>query len=168
MFSLLFLSDYAIKRDQRTNAMRYINEVDGLKVVMSLRDLNELVDELRMLTMPPVLAGLERLGAPAWFIARQLAVPEQALSHWQTGTAFLTVDRQSNLCKLLEQAIRMYEVILQEYLSDTSERPFYEIGVLQEHIRCAHKLLNIQRRLIEAGKPISLPPESEEPESSES
>jgi hypothetical protein len=145
--------------------MRYINDVDGLNVVMSLRDLNELVDELRMLTMPPVLAGLERLNAPAWFIARQLAVPEQALSHWQAGSVYLTTDRQSNLCKLLEQAIGMYEEILVEYRSNCSELPFYEIGVLQEHIRCARKLLNMQRELLEAGKPKLVKPEFEESES---
>jgi len=147
--------------------MRYINEVDGLKVVMSLRDLNELVDELRMLTMPPVLAGLERLDAPPWFIARQLAVPEQTLSHFQAGTAYLTADRQSNLCKLLDQAIGMYEKILNGQLNDDSERPFYEVGVLQEHIRCARKLLNMQRDLLEAGKPKSPVPAPEDAESPE-
>ncbi|HIJ95502.1 MAG TPA: hypothetical protein HPP94_07165 [Desulfuromonadales bacterium] len=147
--------------------MRYINEVDGLKVVMSLRDLNELVDELRVLTMPPVLAGLERLNAPAWFIARQLAVPEQTLSHWQTGLVYLTADRQSNLCKLLEQAIGMYEKILADDQNDNNKRPFYEIGVLQEHIRCARKLLNMQRDLLEAGKPKLVKPDFEESELSE-
>ncbi len=136
--------------------MRYLNEVDGLKVVLSLRDLNELVDELRMITMPPVLAGLERLDAPAWFIARQLAVPEMSISHWKAGKVKLTTDRQVNLCKMLELGIKIYEEVLKGYESKTIECPFYEIDVLKEHIRCAEKLLFIQREIIAANKPTAL------------
>jgi len=140
--------------------MRYINEVDGLKVVLSLRILNELVDELRMLTMPPVLAGLERLDAPDWFIARQLAVPEMSISHWKAGKVKLTADRQINLCKMLEQGIKIYEDVLTGYENDNIDRPFYEIGVLNEHIRSAEKLLGIQREIIAAGKPEALLPDA--------
>ena len=130
--------------------MKYLNEVDGLKVVMSLRDFNELVDELRTLTMPPVLAGLERLDATDRFIAGQLAVPEKTVSDWKSGTVRLTADQQVRLCSVLERGLQIYEDILAGYESDDSERPFYEIGVLEEHIRCAGKLLSIQRELIAA------------------
>jgi hypothetical protein len=136
--------------------MRYINEVDGLKVVLSLRDLNELVDDLRMFTMPPVLAGLERLDAPAWFIARQLAVPESSITHWKSGTVNVSTDRLINLCKMLEQGIETSREVLAEYENNSIERPFYEIGVLKEHIRCAEKLLNIQREMISASRPKAL------------
>jgi hypothetical protein len=132
--------------------MRYIDEIDGLKVVLSLRDLNEIVDDLRTLTMPPVLAGLERLDAPVWFIARQLAVPEMSISQWKAGKGNLTTGRQVSLCKILERGIKICEEILVGYESDNVDRPFYEVGVLKEHIRCAEKLLNIQRDMIAACK----------------
>ena len=142
--------------------MRYINEVDGLKVVLSLKDLNEIVDDLRILTMPPVLAGLERLDAPDWFVARQLAVPEMSLLHWKTGRANLTTDRQINLCKILEQGIEIYLNVLTGYENDGIDRPFYEIGVLKEHIRCAVKLLNLQRKIIAEDKTRKLHPDTPE------
>ena len=128
--------------------MKYLNEVDGLKVVVSLRDFNELVDELRTLTMPPVLAGLERLDATDRFIAGQLAVPEKTVSDWKCGTVRLTADQQAHLCSLLERGLQIYGDILAGYEDDDSERPFYEIGVLEEHIRCAGKLLSMERELI--------------------
>lgn len=128
--------------------MKYLNEADGLNVVVSLRDFNELVDELRMLTMPPVLAGLERLDATDKFIAGQLAVPEETVPSLKSGTVTLTTAQQVRLCAILERGIKIYEDILAGYESDESERPFYEIGVLEEHIRCAYKLLAIQRELI--------------------
>jgi hypothetical protein len=132
--------------------MRYINEVDGLKVVISLSDLNELVDDLRTLTMPPVLAGLERLDTPDWFIARQLAVPEKSVTQWKAGSVNLTTDRQINLCKMLESIIQKYADVLTEYENDNVDRPFYEVGVLKEHIRCANKLLILQREMLSANK----------------
>jgi hypothetical protein len=134
--------------------MKYLNEADGLNVVVSLRNFNELVDELRMLTMPPVLAGLERLDATDKFIAGQLAVPEEAVPSLKSGTVTLTTAQQVRLCAILERGIKIYEDILAGYESEESaeseesERPFYEIGVLEEHIRCAYKLLAIQRELI--------------------
>jgi hypothetical protein len=130
--------------------MKYLNEVDGLSIVMSLKDFNELVDDLRMLTMPPVLAGLERLDATDRFIAGQLAVPEHTVSDWKSGTATLTADQQARLCNMLERGLKIYEDILAGYDSEDSERPFYEIGVLEEHIRCAGKLLALQREPIAA------------------
>ncbi|MFZ4855303.1 MAG: hypothetical protein ACOYL3_02805 [Desulfuromonadaceae bacterium] len=130
--------------------MKYLNEVDGLSVVISLRDFNELVDELRMLTMPPVLAGLERLDATDRFIAGQLAVPENTVSDWKSGTVRLTADQQARLCTMLERGLHIYEDILAGYDIEDSERPFYEVGVLEEHIRCAGKLLALQRELIAA------------------
>jgi hypothetical protein len=135
--------------------MRYINEVDGLKVVMSLSDLNDIVDELRLLTMPPVLAGLERLDAPIWFIARQLAVPEMSILDWKCGKGQLTTGRLISLCKILELGIKIYEELLTEYESDNIDRPFYEIGVLKEHIRSANRSLAMQREMIVASKPVS-------------
>ena len=137
--------------------MKYLNEADGLKVVVSLRNFNELVDELRMLTMPPVLAGLERLDATDKFIAGQLAVPEETVPSLKSGTVTLTTAQQVRLCAILERGIKIYEDILAGYESeesDESERPFYEIGVLEEHIRCAYKLLAIQRELIAASDSI--------------
>ncbi len=130
--------------------MKYLNDVDGLKVVLSLKDFNELVDELRMLVMPPVLAGLERLDATDQFIAAQLAVTEVTVSDWKTGRAKLPLDRQITLCKMLERGLHIYEDVLAGYEADTAERPFYEIGVLKEHIRCAGKLLVAQRRVVAA------------------
>ncbi|HIJ89036.1 MAG TPA: hypothetical protein HPP97_15380 [Desulfuromonadales bacterium] len=130
--------------------MKYLNEADGLNVVISLRDFNDLVDELRMLTMPPVLAGLERLDATDRFIAGQLAVPEQTVSEWKSGTVTLTAAQQARLCNMLERGLKIYEDILAGYDVDESERPFYERGVLEEHIRCAGKLLALQRDLIAA------------------
>ncbi len=130
--------------------MKYLNEVDGLSVVMSLRDFNELVDGLRTLTMPPVLAGLERLDATDRFIAGQLAVPEHTVSEWKSGTVRLTADQQARLCNMLERGLKIYEDILAGYDVEDSERPFYEIGVLEEHIRCAGKLLALQRQLMAA------------------
>ena len=128
--------------------MRYLNGTDGLEVVLSLMDLNDIIDEFRMLTMPPVLAGLERLDAPIGFIAKQLGVPEISVEYWQTGKRKLPVDRQVRLCEMLEQGIKLYEDVLAGYESDNIDRPFYEIGVLKEHIRSAKKLLNIQREMI--------------------
>jgi hypothetical protein len=133
--------------------MRYINEVDGLKVVLSLSDLNDIVDELRILTMPPVLAGLERLDAPVWFIARQLAVPEMSITHWKSGRVKLATGLQISLCKMLELGIEIYEDVLAEYENDNIDRPFYEIGVLKDHLRSAEKLLYMQREIIAASKP---------------
>ena len=138
--------------------MRYLNEANGLEVVLSLRDFNELVDELRMFTMPPVLAGLERLDATDRFIAGQLEVPDVTVAHWKTGKARMTQYQQTILCTILERGIMIYENILEEYENDNVERPFYEIGVLKEHIRCADKLLNIQREIIEVNKTGSLRP----------
>jgi len=136
--------------------MRYLNTPDGLEVVLSLTDFNELVDELRMFTMPPVLAGLERLDATDAFIAEQLAVPEITVSQWKTGKERLTVVQQAFLCNMLERGLKIYRDILAGYESDTVERPFYEIGVLKEHIRCANKLLALQRKLMAADKPDTL------------
>ena len=133
--------------------MRYINEVDGLKVVLSLSDLNDIVDELRILTMPPVLAGLERLDAPVWFIARQLAVPELSILQWKSGKGKLTTGLQISLCKMLELGIVIYEDVLTGYENDNIDRPFYEIDVLKDHLRCAEKLLYMQREIIAATKP---------------
>ncbi len=132
--------------------MKYLNDVDGLKVVLSLKDFNELVDELRMLSMPPVLAGLERLDATDQFIAAQLAVTEETVSDWKTGRVKLPLDRQVVLSKMLERGIHIYVDVLAGYEADTAERPFYEIGVLKEHIRCAEKLLQFQRRIIAASE----------------
>jgi hypothetical protein len=133
--------------------MRYINEVDGLKVVLSLSDLNDIVDELRILTMPPVLAGLERLDAPVWFIARQLAVPEMSILQWKSGRGKLTTGLQISLCKMLELGIEIYEDVLTAYENDNIDRPFYEIGVLKDHLRSAEKLLYMQREIIAKSKP---------------
>ncbi len=130
--------------------MKYLNDAEGLKVVLSLKDFNELVDDLRMLIMPPVLAGLERLDATDQFIAAQLAVSEVTVSHWKTGKIKLPLDRQVTLCKMLARGIHIYEDVLAGYEADSAERPFYEIGVLKEHIRCADKLLTIQRGVISA------------------
>lgn len=140
--------------------MRYLDGADGLEVVLSLVDFNELVDELRMLTMPPVLAGLERLDATDSFIAMQLAVPEETVSQWKAGKATLTIDQQVDLCTLLERGLKIYEDILAGYENDSVERPFYEIGVLKDHIRSANKLLGLQRELIAAAKPV--PPHSDD------
>lgn len=142
--------------------MRYLNGADGLEVVLSLRDFNELVDELRMLTMPPVLAGLERLDATDRFIAGQLAVPEVTISDWKSGKVRLTTNQQIVLCKMLERGIRIYEDVLAGYESDTIERQFYEIGVLKEHIRCADKLLSIQTEMIEDNISVTLHPNDHE------
>jgi hypothetical protein len=139
--------------------MRYLNGADGLEVVVSLREFNELVDELRMLTMPPVLAGLERLDATDRFIAGQLAVPEVTISDWKTGKVKLTTDQQVVLCKMLERGIKIYEDVLAGDESNTIERQFYEIGVLKEHIRCADKLLNMQAKMIEENKSVALHPD---------
>ena len=130
--------------------MKYLNEVDGLKVVVSLTEFNDLVDELRLFTMPPVLAGLERLDATDRFIAAQLTVPEMMITNCKTGKAELTTDHQISLCNMLERGIKIYEDILLEHERDNVERPFYETGVLKEHIRCAKKLLNIQLEMISA------------------
>ena len=130
--------------------LKYLNEVDGLSVVMSLRDFNELVDGVRTLTMPPVLAGLERLDATDRFIAGQLAVPEHTVSEWKSGTVRLTADQQARLCNMLERGLKIYEDLLAGSDVEDSERPFYEIGVLEEHIRCAGKLLALQRQLMAA------------------
>lgn len=130
--------------------MRYFNGADGLEVVLSLTDYNELVDELRTLTMPPVLAGLERLDATDGFIAGQLAVPESTIARCKAGLVGLTMDQQVTLCEILERGIKIYEDVLAGYESDGVERPFYEIGVLKEHIRCAEKLLAMQRNMMPA------------------
>ena len=130
--------------------MKYLNEADGLNVVISLRNFNELVDELRMLTMPPVLAGLERLDATDKFIAGQLALPEESIADLKSGVVKLTVDQQRLLCTTLERGLHMYEDVLAGYDNNDSERPFYEVGVLEEHIRCAGKLLALQRELTAA------------------
>lgn len=130
--------------------MKYLNEADGLKVVISLRNFNELVDELRMLTMPPVLAGLERLDATDKFIAGQLALPEESIADLKSGMVTLTADQQTRLCTTLERGLHIYEDILAGYDNEDSERPFYEVGVLEEHIRCATKLLALQRELTAA------------------
>ena len=131
--------------------MKYLNGSDGLEIVLSLRDFNDFVDELRMFTMPPVLAGLERLEATDLFIATQLAVPETIISEWKTGKFTLTMEQQLALCSMLERGIKIYEDIFAGYESDNIERPFYEMGVLKEHIRCAKKLLKLQREIIAAG-----------------
>ena len=128
--------------------MKYLNEADGLNVVISLRDFNELVDELRTLTMPPVLAGLERLDATDLFIAGLLALPEEAIADLKSGVVKLSPDQQTRLCSTLERGLHIYEDILAGYDNEDSERPFYEVGVLEEHIRCAGKLLALQRELI--------------------
>lgn len=128
--------------------MRYLDGADGLEVVLSLNDFNELVDELRTFTMPPVLAGLERLDATDALIAEQLAVSEITVSHWKTGKSTPSVNQQIFLCSMLERGVKIYEDILAGYESDNVERPFYEIGVLKEHIRCAGKLLAMQRNMI--------------------
>ena len=52
---------------------------------------------------------------------------------------------------MLERGIKIYEDIFAGYESDNIERPFYEMGVLKEHIRCAKKLLKLQREIIAAG-----------------
>jgi hypothetical protein len=142
--------------------MRYLNGADGLEVVLSLRDFNELVDELRMLTMPPVLAGLERLDATDQFIAGQLAVPEVTISDWKAGKVKLTTNQQMVLCKMLERGIRIYEDVLAGYESDPVERQFHEIGELKEHIRCADKLFNMQIKMIENTKSVPLNQNSHE------
>jgi hypothetical protein len=77
-------------------------------------------------------------------------VPEHTVSEWKSGTVRLTADQQARLCTMLERGLRIYEDILAGYDGDDgeeSDRPFYEIGVLEEHIRCAGKLLALQREL---------------------
>ena len=148
------LLDCAAPHVWRIIYMKYLNEADGLNVVISLRDFNELVDELRMLTMPPVLAGLERLDATDRFIAGQLALPEETIADLKSGTVTLTTDQQVRLCTTLERGLQIYEDILAGYDNEDSERPFYEVGVLEEHIRCAGKLLALQRELIAADNSI--------------
>jgi hypothetical protein len=140
--------------------MRYLNGADGLEVVLSLRDFNEFVDELRMFTMPPVLAGLERLDATDRFIAKQLAVTEAIISDWKAGKVKLPADQQVLLCKMLERGLKIYEDVLAGYDNDDVERQFYEIGVLKEHIRCADKLLALQLEMIAASNTEALLPES--------
>ncbi len=132
--------------------MKYLNEADGLNVVISLREFNEIVDELRMLTMPPVLAGLERLDATERFIAGQLALPEEAIEDLKSGKVELTIDQQVRLCFTLERGLQIYEDLLASYDDEDGDHPFYEVGVLEEHIRCAGKLLAIQRERIEADR----------------
>ncbi len=128
--------------------MKYLKEADGLNVVISLREFNDVVDELRMLTMPPVLAGLERLDATDRFIAGQLSLPEEAIADLKSGKTKLTIDQQVRLCFTLERGLHIYEDLLAGYDTDDSDLPFYEVGVLEEHIRCAGKLLALQRELI--------------------
>lgn len=142
--------------------MRYLNGADGLEVVLSLRDLNELVDELRLFTMPPVLAALERLDATDQFIAGQLTVPEMTVSDWKSGKVKLTTNQQVVLCKMLERGIKIYEDVLAGYESDTVDRQIYEIEVLKEHIRCADKLLKMQTEIIEENKSAALNPDDHE------
>jgi hypothetical protein len=136
--------------------MEYIRQDGELKAVISLRELHDLVDELRMFTMPPVLAGLERLDAPIKVIARQLDVTEGAVSHWKTGKVKLTPDRQLSLCNILARGIKLYEEVLAGYKNDNIKRPFYEIDVLRTNIESARKLLNIQQAIID-GMPDSRP-----------
>ena len=134
----------------RITLMKYLNEANGLNVVMSLREYNDIVDELRMLTMPPVLAGLERLDATDRFIAGQLALPEEAIAEFKSGTVKLTTNQQTLLCWTLERGLQIYEDLLASYDDEDGDHPFYEVGVLEEHIRCAGKLLAIQRERIAA------------------
>ena len=132
--------------------MKYLKEADGLNVVISLREFNDVVDELRMLTMPPVLAGLERLDATDRFIAGQLSLPEEAIADLKSGKTKLTIDQQVRLCFTLERGLQIYEDLLASYDDEDGDHPFYEVGVLEEHIRCAGKLLAIQRERIEADR----------------